>query len=261
MEAILATALRIKERRTGAKSKTAQDPAKAYLERLIKLVPAEVVALYLAGTAAIKATFPHPENPPVFTLEEQYFWLGWTAFCLVAVVVVRAWATSSKPDGIAPEWRAVTIAAVSFVIWVYSLGDVFVPIGWWKPLLATLAVLGWTFAVPLFYRETLPASDATATKSLRHAASPFSEAHAEQSVLASAERLTNRRPSLSDTVSGYFDSENRVRRLLGRIQDHIVDQHGIWVELAESSSADVQTIGEGTFHGLSSWVLDKVSAG
>jgi hypothetical protein len=49
----------------------------------------------------------------------------------------------------------VAIAAASFVLWTYSMGDVFVRaslFGEWQPLLGTLLILGWTFLVPLFYK-------------------------------------------------------------------------------------------------------------
>jgi hypothetical protein len=88
----------------------------------------------------------------------------------------------------------------------------------------------------------------------------FTQTNAEQAVLDSAERLAGRRPSLSETVSSYFATEPRIRRLLSRTQDRILDQHGIWVELADGSAAEVQELGTRTFSGLSLWVLDKVRA-
>lgn len=119
-----------------------EDPTKAYLDRLVKLIPAEVVALYLAGRSAI-LTDPKPDPA---------YWVGWTIFCLFAVVWVRAWATSGGKPAVGPEWPAVGIAAVSFLVWVYSLGDVFKALGHSQPLLASLLVLAWTFIAPLIYR-------------------------------------------------------------------------------------------------------------
>lgn len=258
----MATILRIRGTRSFTAPRTEPGPGKAYLDRLIKLIPAEVVALYLAGAGAIEKTFPHPEAKPVFTSSEQDFWLGWTAFCLIAVVVVRAWATSSKTEKVSPEWPAVFIAAASFLVWVYSLGDVFDSFGLEHPLVANLVVFGWTFLAPFLYREEpAPADSAGWTAGVApQAAGPFGEAQAEQSVLDSAERLTNRRPGLGDPVSDYFDTENRVRRLLGRVQDYIDERYAIRVELADGSSAELQELQDGTFHGLSSWVLDQVRA-
>src|SRR5260370_3096057 len=53
------------------------DGVNAYLEKLVKMIPTEVVGLYLVGKGVI----------PV---GQAGFLLGWTLFCLFAVIVVRA---------------------------------------------------------------------------------------------------------------------------------------------------------------------------
>lgn len=140
-----------------------RDPLKGYVDRVVKLIPAEVVSVYLAGKSGIQAAFPpgSDANRTTTLISENQYWVGWTVFCLASVVLVRAWATSDKGKGLKPEWPAVAIAAVSFVIWVYSLGDVFarpslfgnLEHGIWEPLLSSLFVLAWTLVVPLLYKE------------------------------------------------------------------------------------------------------------
>src|SRR5436190_21380216 len=100
------------------------DPAKNYVDRLVKLIPAEIVSVYLVGKAGIQAAFPPgaPANATQGFISENAYWIGWTLFCFIAVIVVRAWATSDSKQGVKPEWPAVGIAAISFLIWVYSLG-------------------------------------------------------------------------------------------------------------------------------------------
>jgi hypothetical protein len=117
------------------------------------MIPAEVVALYLGGKTAIEA---YSSNSSVMPHETSWgYWLGWTIFCFVVVCLYRLWATSDRARRVPPEWPAVVIAAISFLIWVYSFGDVFNALGIWLPLLATLLVLGWTFLVPLIYQHSL----------------------------------------------------------------------------------------------------------
>jgi hypothetical protein len=139
------------------------NPAKDYVDRLVKLIPTEVVSVYLAGKSGIQAAFP-PAQPPNVAhgfISENAYWIGWTLFCFVAVFLVRAWATSDKNLGVKPEWPAVGIAAASFLVWVYSLGDVFarpgiffgLEQGVWEPLLAMLIVFAWTLIVPIVYRD------------------------------------------------------------------------------------------------------------
>ncbi len=258
----MSSILRIKSHRSAPLARTEPDPAKAYLERLVKLIPAEVVALYLAGAGAIKAAFPGAAAGSV-PVSEQAYWWGWTIFCFAAVILVRAWATSSRPEKLAPEWPAVGIAAISFVIWVYSLGDAFDRVGWWEPLLATLLVLAWTFVIPLVYRETQGAAEGarpSTGRSARTAPADFSLGDAEKAVLDAAEWLSGQRPSLMHLVSKYFDTTNRVRRMLARTQDLIRERHGIWVELADGSEAEMTDHGDKVFGALALWIFDEVRA-
>ena len=121
---------------------------KAYMDRLLKLIPAEIVALYLAGKVQIAAQYPVPESSSTATI----VWAVWTAVCLVVLVLVRRWATSDGQAGVPPEWPAIGLTAVAFLIWIYSLGDVFQLLGLFNALLASLLVLVWTTVVPLFYK-------------------------------------------------------------------------------------------------------------
>jgi hypothetical protein len=109
-----------------------QDGIKDWVDRLIKLIPSEVTAAYLAlrGPAGDLA--------------------GWWALaCVGLVIMVRVWGTSVPGKG--PQWPAVAIAAVSFVIWVYVTGG---QIATWpikNQFIPSAAVVVWTFIVPHFY--------------------------------------------------------------------------------------------------------------
>jgi hypothetical protein len=141
------------EEHLGPEGEPASNDLKKYTDRLVRLVPAEIVGLYLAGRTAITSKFVTgvaPDRNAILT--ERTSWLLWSIICLVLVFFVRCWATSDSARKVPPEWGAVGIAIVSFVVWVYSFGDVFrVAFNIWDPLLATFLVLGWTFIVPAFY--------------------------------------------------------------------------------------------------------------
>jgi len=130
-----------------------RDVRKEFIERLVKLIPSEVVALYLAGKGAIQSGFD-PKVPLAADSGEANYWIGWSLFCLVAVILTRWWATRDKDAGLPAQKGAVFIAAVSFLIWIYTLGDVFSRVlpDYWSPVFGTLAVLVWTFCVPFFYK-------------------------------------------------------------------------------------------------------------
>jgi hypothetical protein len=135
---------------------TSPDTAKQYVERVVKLIPSEVVGAYLVGKAGIQAKFADKADHSQDLISESTYWIGWAVFCFLAVILIRAWATSDRNTPV--EKPAVVIAAVSFLIWVYSLGDAFKFISVrdhsvWDSLLAMLLVFAWTLLVPLIYRE------------------------------------------------------------------------------------------------------------
>lgn len=120
---------------------TTEEPAREYFERLIKMIPADVVGLYLVGSGLI----PN-EKRAILAL--------WTALCFLGVVAVRIWGTAD-PDPhrpAPPQWPVVGISSVAFLIWVYSIGGVFSAYGLAVPYIGSLLVLAWTFFVPIFYR-------------------------------------------------------------------------------------------------------------
>ena len=107
-----------------------------YLTRLVKLIPAEVVALYLSFK------------------EVDSGWLGiFSLVCLGLVILVRTLGTSTtKPVRKPRQMKAVAISSVSFVLWVYAMDGYFlvqfaIPVG-----VISVAVAVWTFVVPYFYK-------------------------------------------------------------------------------------------------------------
>jgi hypothetical protein len=115
------------------------DEFKGYLDRLLKLIPAEVVGLYLVGNGFI----------PV---GERMGLAIWAAVCLIAVITVRVFATSDPQQNLSPQWAAVLISAISFIIWVYTMGGPFEAFGYHSAWIGSLAVLIWTFFVPIVYK-------------------------------------------------------------------------------------------------------------
>jgi hypothetical protein len=119
----------------------AEEPVREYFERLIKMIPADVVGLYLVGSGLIPK-------------EKRAVLVVWTALCLFAVVAVRIWGTADpdpqRPSP--PQWPVVGISSVAFLIWVYSIGGAFAAYGIAEPYIGSLLVLAWTFFVPIFYK-------------------------------------------------------------------------------------------------------------
>jgi hypothetical protein len=114
-------------------------PIRDYFERLMKTIPGEVVGLYIVGSGLIPREKPH-------------VLVFWTALCLFGVIALRAWGTADTSRQLGPQWPAVLISSISFVIWVYSMGGPFTAYGLAEPYIGSLLVLAWTFFVPIFYK-------------------------------------------------------------------------------------------------------------
>src|SRR3989338_6254044 len=104
-----------------------------YFGRLIKLLPTEIVALYL--------TFK----------EVATNWLGiWAAICLVLVVIFRIVGTNRPEKGSPIQLIAVLIAAVSFILWIYAMGGYILQIQVItdNPGIISAAIGVWTVLLP-----------------------------------------------------------------------------------------------------------------
>lgn len=112
---------------------------KFYLSRLLKMIPAEVISLYLVGSGLI------PEGQLIALTV-------WAVICLIGVVIVRIYGTADPAQGKSPDWIHIAISVAAFIIWIYSLGGPFVAWNLHVPWVGSLLVLTWTFFVPLFYK-------------------------------------------------------------------------------------------------------------
>ena len=111
----------------------AQDPGDVYMERLVKLVPSEVIGIFLAGKGYAEA------------------WLGvWSVICLVLVLISRIWGT--REPGKPIQWIGALVSFFSFAIWIYAIGANILNFQLPDKGIAYIAVLVWTFVVPYFYK-------------------------------------------------------------------------------------------------------------
>ncbi len=107
---------------------------KDWMDRVMKLIPSEVVAVYLTG----KGNLPDGWQG------------GWSYVCLALVLLVRAWGTHEPGKG--AQWIAVIVSAVSFVVWVYATSGRFAGVPVVPSGAASAAVLVWAVVVPIFYK-------------------------------------------------------------------------------------------------------------
>jgi hypothetical protein len=68
------------------------------------------------------------------------------------VVVVRVYGTADLPNDKPPQPVPVFLSFVAFLIWVYWLGGPFAKFNVHVPYIASLAILVWSFVIPIFYK-------------------------------------------------------------------------------------------------------------
>jgi hypothetical protein len=116
------------------------DGLKAYLERLLKMIPGEIVGFYMIGSG--------------FVPSEALVWsIIWAAVCLVLVCVVRIYGTSDEDSGQSAQTVPVGVAVIAFAIWIFWLGGPFEQMGIpHRKQFASLAVMLWSFVIPIVYK-------------------------------------------------------------------------------------------------------------
>jgi hypothetical protein len=128
-----------------AQGGTPSSPLQQYVDRLIRLIPAEVIAAYQAIRGIVVGVAPTSPGAQSF--------LPWLPIIgVILVLFVRAWGTrapSGDPKTI--QWPAVGIAMVSFVVLIISLGHPIIvqtPIATW---IGSVLLILWVFLLPYIY--------------------------------------------------------------------------------------------------------------
>jgi hypothetical protein len=119
-----------------------RNKADGYGTKLLKLVPAEVVVTFVAIDNAIKAAN--------HGLPEWGYWL------LTALLTVGAFLYTlriSHVGGLRPAYLQSVLAAVAFLVWVFSIGGPFAyaqpPFSWYTPIWGTVLLPVFTLFAPL----------------------------------------------------------------------------------------------------------------
>jgi hypothetical protein len=138
---MLKVSMALLEIRTRKRAKEGEVPD-SYLSKLVKLIPAEVMALYTAGLAQIPT--PLPENQMIVPAV-------WLIVCFILVIAVRISVTKEKDT--APDWKIVGFSAIAFLIWSYSSSSPWDIYGIYIPYIGSLLVMFWTFFAPYIYDQ------------------------------------------------------------------------------------------------------------
>ena len=104
------------------------------------MIPGEIVGLYMIGSGFL------PVNDLALSI-------GWFVVCVLLLLVVRIFGSADRSRGETVQQAPVIVAATAFVIWAFWLGGPFEALGIPnREQIASLAILVWSFVVPIFYK-------------------------------------------------------------------------------------------------------------
>jgi hypothetical protein len=115
-------------------------PDQDYKSKLLKLIPTEIIAAYMALHGIFQGQVIAPGGADVTYV------VGWTVFVILLVLTPFYLARIHNVR----DKTQLTLTTLSFVVWVYTLGGPFQMAGWYQPQIASCVLVLWTLIVPLF---------------------------------------------------------------------------------------------------------------
>lgn len=118
---------------SGAKAAASAAGPDGYSTRVLKYIPAEVVAVYIAVQGAIDAAEPTGPNETLL----------WIAFGILFVLTpVYLWRVGKVTKTV-----QLAVATIAFAVWVFSLGGPFAFLPWYQAIYGAVLLPLFTFAV------------------------------------------------------------------------------------------------------------------
>ena len=123
-------------------SDAAPPSQESYNEKLLKLIPAETVAVYLSLQGVVLSSMAEPAQAGRLNA-----WL-WAMFALMLVLNALYLRKVQKVT----DFKQHAILAGAFVVWVFTMGGPFKGLSFYEPFMGSLVLTLYTFVVPLIYQ-------------------------------------------------------------------------------------------------------------
>jgi hypothetical protein len=109
-----------------------EKPADGYPDRVVKYVPADVVAAWIAATNVLKTANVPRQN------------VLWACFAF-GVVATAAWTwRQTKKTGAPALITQIFVSTLAFCVWVFGLGEPFASLSWYDSVYGSLALIAFT---------------------------------------------------------------------------------------------------------------------
>ncbi len=117
----------------------------SYPDKIVKLIPTEIVGAYMALAGVIGIGAPGATDPDSLSkiLIQIVF------FALLILTPFYLW----KASGVTNVVQLI-VTTLAFIIWIYTLGGPFQVWGIYEPRIAALLLTLWSIAVPVIVRPS-----------------------------------------------------------------------------------------------------------
>jgi hypothetical protein len=114
-----------------------QTTADDYMTKLVKYIPAEIIAVYLFINGIVTA------------LTAPSAVLSWGVFALLLLLTpLYIWRVTND-KALPPAWDQMLVAFISFAVWVFAIGGPFTTLVWYNPLYGSILVALFTLVIPM----------------------------------------------------------------------------------------------------------------
>jgi hypothetical protein len=122
-----------------AVSQSGEPKADDYQDRLLKLIPTEVVTSYIFLDGLLRSA---PANVPASVLR-------WVVF---VALLVATWFYLNRIENVTKRDQLI-ISTLAFALWVFSLGGPFTAFHWYSPIYGAVLLPLYTFGVAIDQRK------------------------------------------------------------------------------------------------------------
>jgi hypothetical protein len=115
----------------------AQPKVDDYITKLLKYIPAEIVAAFLFIDGLIKS------------LSQPSAVVFWIVFIVLLILTpLYMWRVTTEPDKPAAVAQII-IATFGFFVWVFAIGGPFSTLGWYLPVYGSILLVVYTLVIPI----------------------------------------------------------------------------------------------------------------